>query len=69
MIIKEVVDGDCPQQENGYDCGVFILAVAVFLTEGMPINRKSFRHDVGDVLREDVRKYLKAEYFPVSGMN
>lgn len=29
---------DCPQQNNGCDCGVFTLLCCSFLSEGMPLN-------------------------------
>ncbi|CAM9126236.1 unnamed protein product [Hapterophycus canaliculatus] len=31
-------DRNCPQQENGSDCGVFILAFASYLSDDLPLD-------------------------------
>ena len=47
--------GVCPQQQNGYDCGVFTVVCADFLADDLPLtyeqkNMSMFRHKVGSFI-------------------
>merc|ERR1712146_462647 len=34
-VVPEVINAKCPQQENGYDCGIFTILHAQYLAEDM----------------------------------
>ena len=36
-IVPHVIDAKCPQQENGYDCGIFTILHAQCIAEGFPL--------------------------------
>jgi len=76
MVVKSsspiVEESKCPQQTNGYDCGVYAIAVARALAEshlkGTKIGSSSSTEHLGKTvkpqtasqLREDIPKWIKA---------
>ena len=46
-LISRACHRDCPRQHNGYDCGIFALAVTLHLSERVPLASDSFT--AGDV--------------------
>uniref|UniRef100_A0A7S2U1H3 Ubiquitin-like protease family profile domain-containing protein n=1 Tax=Lotharella oceanica TaxID=641309 RepID=A0A7S2U1H3_9EUKA len=76
MVVKSsapiVVESKCPQQTNGYDCGLYAIAVARALAEAqlksMKVGSSSSTEHLGKVvkpqtasqLRDDIPKWIKA---------
>ena len=54
--------GVCPQQENGYDCGVFTVVCADFLADDLPLTYEQkhmsmFRHKIGSFILKGALGY------------
>ena len=39
-------EGKCPQQENGCDCGIFVLMLIDFLTDSLKVNDNCFTQEI-----------------------
>jgi hypothetical protein len=52
---------DCPRQVNGYDCGIFAVAVVLHLSECLPLITDTFSQ--GDVTKA---RFLLAKAFASS---
>jgi hypothetical protein len=58
LILRDARYVDCPQQENGHDCGVFALATLLHLVDGHENMHDAFRQDDITKLRHDLHNSL-----------
>ena len=58
FILREAIFMSCPQQRNGYDCGLFGLAVLMHLVEGKEPNVQSFGQEDVDLFRSGLAREL-----------
>ncbi|KAI3644906.1 hypothetical protein MP228_011070 [Amoeboaphelidium protococcarum] len=55
---------DCPQQTNGYDCGVFVCQYAKFIAFGIPFNFG--QHDIDDIRTLMLLELISHRIIPLS---
>jgi hypothetical protein len=58
LILQDAKYVDCPQQQNGHDCGVFALATLLHLVDGHQNVHKAFRQDDITKLRRNLYDLL-----------
>jgi len=59
-ILKNAVLRECPQQDNGWDCGLFAFAVVLHLANNIPVTRDVFSSSDISRLRQGLYNELGA---------